>query len=141
MRIELVENDRQKQDAFQVRRLVFIEEQNVPEDREHDEFDETALHLVGYLHEKPVAAARIQFKDDYGKLERICVLKSERGSSYGRQLIQYMEDVISSKSCSKVKLNSQTHAEGFYKLLGYQTISDSFIDAGIPHVTMMKDLH
>ncbi|HEX6923056.1 MAG TPA: GNAT family N-acetyltransferase, partial [Bacillales bacterium] len=32
------------------------------------------------------------------------------------------------------------HAEQFYKRLGYETYSDQFLDAGIPHVAMKKEI-
>ncbi|MFD2924216.1 GNAT family N-acetyltransferase [Halobacillus naozhouensis] len=127
-------------DAYQIRRNVFIDEQGVSEADEHDAFDDTATHLIGYLDEEPFAAARLRFIEDYAKLERICVEKAQRGHTYGQQMIHHMEKVIKDKGYSKAKLNSQTHAEGFYKSLGYRTISEEFMDAGIPHVTMVKDL-
>ncbi|MBB6446892.1 putative GNAT family N-acyltransferase [Bacillus benzoevorans] len=34
----------------------------------------------------------------------------------------------------------QTQAEGFYEKLGYRTASDVFMDAGIPHILMVKEL-
>ncbi|RWZ55115.1 GNAT family N-acetyltransferase [Halobacillus fulvus] len=135
-----VKNSRQKDDALQVRRIVFIDEQNVPEELEIDEHDNEALHFVGYENEEPVAAARLRFVDDYGKLERICVKKPFRGKAYGKQMIAFMEQTITKQGVQKSKLNAQTHAENFYAGIGYQTVSDEFMDAGIPHVTMIKSL-
>ncbi|UOQ43406.1 GNAT family N-acetyltransferase [Halobacillus salinarum] len=140
MKIFVAEQPDQKTDAFLVRRLVFIEEQKVPEDLEHDEYDKDAVHLVGYENGRPVAAARIRFAGDYGKLERICVLVEKRGLSYGKQMIQFMEEVIHNQNYSLVKLNAQTHAESFYKSLDYKTVSEPFMDAGIPHVAMLKTM-
>lgn len=51
-----------------------------------------------------------------------------------------MEETIKKHGYFKAKLNAQKYAEEFYKKLGYQTISDEFLDAGIPHITMVKDL-
>ncbi|WP_407703013.1 GNAT family N-acetyltransferase [Virgibacillus tibetensis] len=120
--------------------IVFVEEQKVPPEEELDEHDKTAIHFIGYENNEPIAASRLRFVEGYGKLERICVLKNHRGKSHGRQIILAMEKLISSKGYSKAKLNAQTHAENFYQRLGYKTISGEFLDAGIPHVTMVKDL-
>jgi predicted GNAT family N-acyltransferase len=40
----------------------------------------------------------------------------------------------------KFKLNAQTHAIPFYSRLGYEVASDEFLDAGIPHKTMVKTI-
>ncbi|WP_028782091.1 GNAT family N-acetyltransferase [Thalassobacillus devorans] len=141
MLIETVENDQQLKDAFGVRRTVFIEEQQVPEDLELDEHDDSAVHFIGYENNEPIAAARLRFVEENGKLERICVKKEFRGRSFGRQMIEAMEKRIEKEGLKQAKLNAQTHAEEFYRSLGYETISSQFMDAGIPHVTMIKTLN
>ncbi|PKR79355.1 GNAT family N-acetyltransferase [Halalkalibacillus sediminis] len=141
MNIKQVESRQQLEDAYNIRKIVFVEEQNVPMEEEMDEHDETSIHFVGYDPEgKPVAASRLRFVDEYGKLERICVLKDVRGNHYGQQIIGEMEKRILIEGYQKAKLNGQTHAEDFYKNLGYETVSGEFMDAGIPHVTMIKKL-
>ena len=37
-------------------------------------------------------------------------------------------------------LNAQKHAQGFYEKLGFLTVSDDFLEEGIPHVAMRLDL-
>ncbi|MYL30511.1 GNAT family N-acetyltransferase [Halobacillus halophilus] len=141
MDIQQVRNTQQLDDAYFVRKTVFVNEQQVPEELEIDEFDETSLHFTGYDNDEPVAAARLRFVQGYGKLERICVLKEKRGHSYGRQMIEKLEEAVRDHGYDKAKLNAQTQAEAFYEALGYVTISDTFMDAGIPHVTMVKELN
>ncbi|WP_047985921.1 GNAT family N-acetyltransferase [Ornithinibacillus californiensis] len=140
MIVKIAESTEEKQDAYHVRTVVFVEEQNVPPEEELDDYDELAIHFIGYEDKKPIAASRLRFVEEYGKLERICVLKEYRGQSHGKAIIQAMEDVISNKGYVKAKLNAQTHAEEFYQKLGYKTVSGEFLDAGIPHVTMIKEL-
>lgn len=140
MNIKIAETHDELEQAYHVRMVVFVEEQKVPADEELDEHDKTAIHFIGYENGKPIAASRLRFADDYGKLERICVLKQHRGQTYGKQIIKAMEERISKKGYKKSKLNAQTHAEKFYHHLGYETISGEFMDAGIPHVAMVKEL-
>lgn len=140
MDVRVAKTKQQIEDAFKVRRTVFIEEQNVSEERELDEHDEEAIHFIAYVQNIPVAAARLRLVGDYGKLERICVLKEFRSRSYGREIISEMEAVIRDHKLKKAKLNSQTYAVEFYEKLGYQVVSEEFVDAGIPHVTMEKEL-
>lgn len=140
MNIKIVETQEEQKHAYHVRTVVFVEEQQVPPEEELDQYDEKAIHFVGYVGDAPVAASRLRFVDSNGKLERICVLASERGKSYGKMIMQRMESEIKKHGYDKAKLNAQTHAEAFYKRLGYETISGEFMDAGIPHVTMIKEL-
>jgi predicted GNAT family N-acyltransferase len=140
MKIKIVETPEEKEHAYQVRTIVFVEEQKVPIEEEIDDHDETAIHFVGYKDNIPIAASRLRFVEEYGKLERICVLKEYRGKSFGKELILAMENIIREKGFNKAKLNAQTHAENFYKKLGYITVSGEFLDAGIPHVTMIKEI-
>lgn len=128
-------------DALFVRRTVFIEEQHVPEEEEIDEFEQDATHFVLYDGEKPVGAGRFRTIDDgVGKIERICILPQYRGRGAGKQLMETIEMFAKEQGIEKVKLNAQTHAEPFYQKLGYDTVSGVFMDAGIPHVTMVKSL-
>lgn len=138
MNIQIVRNASEQEQAFQIRKKVFIEEQHVPEEEEMDEYDKQAIHFLGTTNDKPIATSRLRFVEKYGKLERICILLDYRGQSFGKQIIQFMEKTISENGYTMSKLNAQTHAEEFYKRLGYETISDTFLDAGIPHVTMTK---
>ncbi|WP_188208044.1 GNAT family N-acetyltransferase [Alkalibacillus aidingensis] len=141
LNVQKVETKRQLDEAYDIRKIVFVEEQKVPIEEEMDEHDDTATHFIGYnLERRPVAASRLRLVDEYGKLERICVLKEERDHGYGRDIILAMEDHVKSKGFAKTKLNAQTYAEEFYKKLGYETVSCEFMDAGIPHVTMVKNL-
>ncbi|KAB8139083.1 GNAT family N-acetyltransferase [Gracilibacillus oryzae] len=140
MDIKIVENEQMLQDAYSVRYTVFVDEQNVPEELEIDELESEAIHFVGYIGDKPVAASRMRFVEGYGKMERICILHEYRGRNFGKELLIYMEKVAKEKGMDKSKLNGQTQAESFYKKLGYETVSGEFMDAGIPHVTMTKAL-
>lgn len=130
-------------DAFAVRRAVFIDEQDVPEEIEMDGKDEAATHFVAYDTGKgePVGAARLRFPGEaVAKAERVAVLERYRGEGLGRRLMRRAESEARERGCSQVKLNAQTRVEGFYADLGYETTSDIFYEAGIPHVQMVKDL-
>ncbi|MBM7659699.1 putative GNAT family N-acyltransferase [Bacillus mesophilus] len=141
MNVRVVTNDNEFNDALKVRRLVFIDEQQVPEEEEIDQYEQECTHVVMYDDNKqPIAAGRLRNVDGSGKMERICVLSSHRNLGLGKHVMDHLEMLAKEKGYKKLKLNAQTHAEGFYSKLGYQTISDIFMDAGIPHVTMVKEV-
>jgi predicted GNAT family N-acyltransferase len=127
-------------DAVSVRRAVFVEEQHVPEEEEIDEFENEATHFVLYDGERAVGAGRFRTIDGIGKIERICVLSDYRNRGAGRLIMESIELFARENGIAKAKLNAQTHAERFYEKLGYKTVSDIFMDAGIPHITMIKQL-
>lgn len=132
------------QKAFYIRKEVFVKEQGVPFEDEFDEFDTLdgkCEHILVYYNEQPVGTGRIKIIDDFGKLERICILEPYRKFGLGKIIVQALEEIADEKGASKVKLHGQTHAKGFYQKLGYQTSSDIFMEDGIPHILMIKDLN
>ncbi|SDC79784.1 Predicted N-acyltransferase, GNAT family [Terribacillus halophilus] len=140
MDIIVAENSIQQQDAFQVRTLVFVEEQKVPADLEIDELENESIHFVGYEDDVPGAAGRMRLVDGYAKMERICIRKEFRGKQFGHKLMWAMEEEAKKHGMQKAKLNAQTRAIPFYERLGYTVVSEEFMDAGIPHKTMTKQL-
>ncbi len=141
MKVIQVSNDKERAAAFLIRQKVFVEEQKVPLEEEIDSFEDEALHFVAYHNDKPVGAGRLRLFDHFGKVERVCVLQQARGTGAGRALMETIEASISAAGKPKAKLNAQCQAEEFYQKLGYETISDQFLDAGIPHVTMLKTVN
>lgn len=140
MKINIIKSAEEKALALQIRFTVFVDEQKVPAELEIDEHEDEAIHFICYENNKAVGTSRIRFVDIYGKLERICILKTHRGKQYGKQLIQAMETEIKRHGYDMAKLNAQTQAENFYKQVGYETTSAPFMDAGIPHIEMTKQL-
>ncbi len=140
MNIKIITSEKDRQDVYAVRKTVFVDEQNVPIEEEVDDHENSSTHFLCTINHQAIGAGRLRFENDYGKLERICILKDFRGNSYGQQLIKEMEKEIQRQGYRNAKLSSQTHAIAFYENLGYQAISDVYMDAGIPHVMMKKSL-
>lgn len=129
--------------AFAIRREVFVSEQGVPVEEEFDEFDslnDLSEHILVYYEEQPVGTGRVRWVDGFGKLERICILEPYRKFGLGKVIINALEEMAVERGATKFKLHGQTQAEGFYNKLGYQVSSDVFMDAGIPHVLMTKEV-
>jgi predicted GNAT family N-acyltransferase len=121
-----------------LRRIVFIEEQNVPEAEEVDGRDAGALHLLARLDGQPVGCARLLVMGDTGKIGRVCVLQEYRGQGIGVALIQSALEVLRAQpGVLRAKLGSQTHAIGFYEKLGFTAQGSEYLDAGIAHRDMV----
>jgi len=130
-------------DAFDVRRDVFVDGQNVPEEIEMDGEDESAVHFVIHDGEsgEPVATARLRPPEDgVAKPERVAVREAYRGQGLGRKLMSLIESEARSQGCALSALHAQTHVIDFYEDLGYDVVSDEFEEAGIAHVEMEKEL-
>lgn len=138
-----ITSDSELKKAFSIRKEVFVEEQEVPLEDEFDEFDTLegpALHILAYYQDKAVGTGRIRWVDGVGKLERICILKPYRQFGLGKVIIGALETIAKEQKTSQVKLHGQTQAEGFYKKLGYYAASGVFMEDGIPHLLMKKEL-
>ncbi|WP_059173299.1 GNAT family N-acetyltransferase [Bacillus sp. FJAT-27445] len=140
MNVVLISSEKEKQDAFSVRRKVFVDEQQVPEEEEIDQYEDDCAHFVLYNVTEPQGAGRFRIVDGYGKVERICVLAETRGTGAGKAIMRKIEEYAKEQGVTKLKLNAQVHAISFYAGLGYEVASDEFLDAGIPHKTMLKTI-
>nr|WP_263328297.1 GNAT family N-acetyltransferase [Neobacillus sp. Marseille-Q6967] len=140
MIVKVVENQNELEDAFSIRRTVFIEEQNVPEEEEIDQHEDESTHFVAYQDGNPVGAGRFRLVEGLGKVERICVLKEARKTGAGKAIMNQIEAFAQENDVHQLKLNAQTHAIPFYSGLGYEVVSEEFLDAGIPHKTMVKKI-
>lgn len=138
----IARTDEQMEDAFYVRTKVFVEEQNVPSELEIDEHENESAHFVLYDEDAPVGAGRFRIVDGKGKVERICILPAYRKTGGGIRVMNAIEDYAKGQGqeLQTLKLNSQTYAIPFYEKLGYHVVSEEFLDAGIPHRTMEKDI-
>lgn len=141
LKVKIAETPAEKEQAFDVRRKVFVEEQGVPLHIEMDEYDDSATHFVGFNLEQPIAAARIrETESGIGKIERVCVLPEYRGQHVGVLMMNEMEEYAKTAGLFTLKLNSQSYAIPFYEKLGYDVSSPEFLDAGIPHRAMVKNI-
>jgi ElaA protein len=124
-----------------LRRIVFIEEQGVPEADEIDDLDEVAIHLLARHQGVAVGSARLLRLGSTGKIGRVCVLKDQRGHGLGAALIlAAIGEFRAMPQIATVKLGAQTHATGFYERLGFTAMGPVYDDAGIPHRDMVLPL-
>ncbi|MGE6516169.1 GNAT family N-acetyltransferase [Lysinibacillus sphaericus] len=139
--VKIVDTQKEHDDAFTVRKKVFVEEQGVPLHLECDAEDATATHFIMYENHEPVGAARLRgVENDTAKIERVCILQTQRGKKLGALIMQEMEKHASSINKKKLKLHAQSYAIPFYEKLGYTVTSPEFMDAGIPHRAMEKSI-
>ena len=126
---------RDDQAALQdLRRAVFIVEQQVPESLEWDEADAVCIHALALdAQGKAVATGRL-LPD--GHIGRMAVLKQWRSCGVGSAILECLVGCARQQGLDVVQLNAQTHALGFYARHGFLAHGAEFVDAGIPHRKM-----
>ena len=75
------------EEAFKIRKKVFVEEQEV-DDSEEYEFEEESTHFIAEINGTYVGTARWRKTDKGVKLERFAVLKEYRSMGVGAALVQ-----------------------------------------------------
>lgn len=127
-----------QQDLLAIRYTVFVEEQGVPTELEHDEYDRTAIHLLATTQDGlPVATARM-LPD--GHIGRMAVLAEWRHRGVGTALLREMLRMAAAQGQDSVFLHAQCEAEPFYARLGFVAEGEVFKDAGIDHRCMRLDI-
>lgn len=123
--------------AADIRRRVFVEEQQVPEEEEWDALDAECLHFLACREGTPLGTARL-LPD--GHIGRVAVLAEARGLGIGVALMQAAIAAARARQHTEVVLSAQTHALPFYARLGFIAEGDIYLDADIPHRVMRLSL-
>jgi predicted GNAT family N-acyltransferase len=130
----------QMEQAWAIRRTVFIEEQHVPEEIEMDEDDAHAFHALAVDGNTPVGCGRMVTHDGYVKIGRMAVLSERRGEGIGRSILEYLMERARQRGIGRAVLHAQLTAEGFYLKNGYIPEGELFEEAGITHRLMFREL-
>ncbi len=130
------ENKEMLNKAFEIRTIVFVEEQNVDHELEYDGYDDEAVHYLVYFNDKPAGTGRRRITEEGHKLERFAVYKDYRGKKIGAALIEFiLNELLPTES--KIYLNAQVAVEEFYEKYGFKREGDKFTEADIEHYKMI----
>ena len=135
LKIKLVRTPQEQKNVLDIRRSVFIDEQQIPVEIEIDAFEESAIYVIAYFDEEAVGTARWREIGNTVKLERFAVLRNYRNKGIGRKLTMFIIDRIPQGKI--IFLNSQESAIGFYSKLGFISKGPLFKEANILHQKMI----
>ena len=135
IKIKNITSEKDLKFSFAIRRKVFVEEQNVPEDIEWDKFEYKCNHVLVENFGNPVGTARWRKTQRGIKLERFAVLKEFRSCGIGGQLVKFILKEL--KGENNIYLHAQDHVIGFYERLHFVGVGDIFYEAGIAHLKMV----
>lgn len=108
-----------------------------------DGLDYESLHVFSLRSDGRVESYLRMFpkEDEPGVVQIGRVLTRVHGQGLGMRLLLAGLDAATERlGAYEVYVESQKHAQGFYLKAGFETASDDFIEAGIPHVQMRKRL-
>jgi predicted GNAT family N-acyltransferase len=139
--------------AYALRHEVFVIGQDVPPELERDELDATAEHAVAVDGDRTVGTGRLvngRIGEDLrlvsgspgtiGTIGRMAVAASARGEGVGRALLDVLVDRAGSLRLPAVELHAQLHAKAFYERAGFEPFGGVYLEAGIEHVGMRREL-
>jgi predicted GNAT family N-acyltransferase len=135
IRVRVADWQKDNADIRRIREAVFIAEQSVPPELEWDAEDASALHFLALEGDYPIGTARL-LPD--GEIGRLSVLKDWRGLKVGDALLKAVITEAENRDLKEQKLSAQVYATAFYERFGFTVVSEEFLEAGLPHVDMVR---
>lgn len=129
------------EDAIDVRRRVFIEEQGVPSEEELDGRDSEALHLLARDPDgDAIGTLRLLLDGEVAKVGRVAVDPDWRRRGIAARMLDLALGEAQDRGATRARLASQLDVVALYERAGFAVQSGVFEEAGIPHVWMSRDL-
>ncbi len=138
--IEIVNwNNEDERDAcLAMRDQVFVLEQKVPREDEHDEFDPTSRHILARdTARNPIGTGRVTPRAIIG---RMAVVPDWRGKQVGAAILNALLEQARALAYPAVELHAQTRAVPFYEKFGFAAYGDEFLECDIKHFHMRLQL-
>jgi predicted GNAT family N-acyltransferase len=127
----------------ELRRRVFVEEQGVPPEIEQDAADDTAVHVISRAGDgRVVATGRLLVSpgSTTAGIGRMAADPSVRGRGHGAAVLEELHRQATVRGITAVELHAQVGARRFYERAGYVAVGDTYLEAGIAHITMRRSL-
>ena len=131
-------------EILKLRSEVFVVELNCVY-QDIDDIDKRSYHI--YMKEKDNPEIKVYLRvfekdNDTSQIGRVVTAMDCRRKGYASQLIiKGIEISKNEMKKTKVYLEGQVYAAKLYEKLGFKIISDEFLEDGIPHYKMLKNLN
>jgi len=120
-----------------IRTVVFLHEQNIPEELEWDEYDKSAFHFGLFYKSCLVAYAR-SIENNVYWIGRMAVHKEYRNIGIGSHLLQLVIAFLRDRNSQKdIFVSAQVQAIHFYEKNNFSVRRKTYLDAGILHTDMI----
>lgn len=128
---------------IQLRVDIFVVEQNCPYS-ELDGKDKHCLHIYATSGQQTIAYARIVPPGlSYSQISigRVAIHKNYRKEGLGKALIRHtIEKIEEEFGAQDIQIGAQCYLKNFYQSFGFNSVSDDYIEDGIPHVNMIRKI-
>lgn len=122
-------------EAFKIRKEVFVVEQQVDEKEEY-EFEDESIHFIAKVNGEYAGTARWRVTNKGVKLERFAVKKEFRSIGVGSHLLSTVINDIPAEH-HYLYLHAQLSAMGLYSKYNFVAEGEMFEEAGIQHYKMV----
>jgi len=137
-RVRMADWEREREAMRAIRTPVFIQEQQVPQQIEWDEMDPLCVHALAVDADgTPIGTGRLA---PDGKIGRMAVLEGWRGKGVGAAILDFLVASAQERGIKQCRLHAQCHAMDFYLQHGFEADGGEFMEAGMPHRRMHRDL-
>ena len=120
-----------------IRTVVFLHEQNIPEELEWDEYDKSAFHFGLFYKSCLVAYAR-SIENNVYWIGRMTVHKEYRNIGIGSHLLELAIAFLRDRNSQKdIFVSAQVPAIYFYEKNNFSVRRKTYLDAGILHTDMI----
>ena len=130
-------------EILKLRAEVFVVEQNCPY-QDLDDKDQSSYHLFLEDNGQIIAVLRILPKNIAYKamaIGRLIVKKSYRGKGISRKMmVRAMEFIIEDLGKEKIRLSGQAYLNDFYQSLGFEKVSEMYLEDGIEHFEFLYEI-
>jgi len=123
-----------------LRHDVFCVEQGVPEREELDGRDDDGIHLVAISNGELLGTCRVLMVGTTAQFSRLAVRSSARRRGIATALLAAADFETRIRGGRRLVLHAQTYARKLYEAAGYRARGRVFIEAGIEHIAMEKQL-
>jgi predicted GNAT family N-acyltransferase len=127
-----------------IRFTVFVREQGVPPELEIDATDADPSKIVHAIARNvdgvAIGTARLLLETPSPRIGRMAVLRDWRGKGVGAAMLEFLCAYAKDQGYQIARLNSQIHATPFYYKQGFLSYGSEFVEAGIPHQEMRRNL-
>jgi predicted GNAT family N-acyltransferase len=127
-------------EALELRRRVFTGEQGIRREADEDGRDHRALHVIAFENGALVGTCRMIITDGVAMLGRLAVEREDRRRGVGRAVLDEAERSALAAGAMRIALHSQVPVREFYEKSGYSAYGEIFVEEGIAHVAMEKQL-
>ena len=130
--------------AVELRYLLLRKPLNMVYTKNDEIADSKDIHIIGYFPSNPdkiIANLILHPKgnNEY-KMRQVCVDEELQKQGVGSQLCLFSEEEVKRRNGTKLVASARKVIINFYKKLGYTIDGEEYLEVGIPHFQIFKNL-